>query len=305
MRAGFISGLSRAAARFSVSGSGTVGLALVLGVTLIAVVGPFVVLHSPTSFVGVPFTPPSWEYPLGTDDLGRDALSRVLDGGYRILGLAALATLLGVFSGAALGIGAGYAKGIADEVIMRLADVAMAFPQTILALLFISIVGAKLWLLTIMVAATHAPQVARVARAATLRVAGEDFVLYAESLGMPLRRIMFRELLPNIVSALSVEFGLRLAYSVTLISGLSFLGFGAQPPAADWGLMINENRIGLMTNPWPVLVPVVLIALITVGMNLFTDAFARATLGLPPGDTLPNRRPIGEAEMPEPRLIES
>ncbi len=184
-----------------------------------------------------------------------------------------------MISGALLGIWAGYAKGATDEIIMRLADVVMAFPQTILVLLFVSIIGAKLWLLTLMVGAIHAPQVARVARAATLRIAGEDFILYAESVGTARWRIIVREIFPNITSPLMVEFGLRLAYSVTLIAGLSFLGFGAQPPAADWGLMINENRIGLMTCPWPVLVPILLIALLTIGMNLLTDAAARAMLG--------------------------
>ena len=89
---------------------------------------------------------------------------------------------------------------------------------------------------------------------------------------------MTREILPNIVDPLMVEFGLRFTYSIALIAGLSFLGFGQQPPAPDWGLMINENRIGLAQNPWPVVVPVLLIAVLTIGMNLFTDALARATL---------------------------
>ncbi len=271
----------RSWARLVPSGIGAVGLALVLLVVGIAAIGPFALPHSPTAFVGSAFAHPSWRFPLGTDVLGHDTLSRVLDGGYRILGLSLAATLIGVISGAMLGIWAGYAKGAADEVIMRLADVVMAFPQTILVLLFVSIIGAKLWLLTLMVGAIHTPQVARVARAATLRIAGEDFILYAESVGTARWRIIVREIFPNVTSPLMVEFGLRLAYSVTLIAGLSFLGFGAQPPAADWGLMINENRIGLMTTPWPVLVPILLIALLTIGMNLLTDAAARAMLGGP------------------------
>ena len=266
-------------ARVVLPGLGSVGLSLVLLVVAVAAIGPFVLPHSPTAFVGGTFKPPSWRFPLGTDVLGHDTLSRVLDGGYTILGLSLAATLIGVISGALLGIWAGYAKGAIDEVIMRLADVVMAFPQTILVLLFVSIIGAKLWLLTLMVGMIHTPQVARVARAATLRIAGEDFILYAESVGTARWRIIVHEIFPNITSPLMVEFGLRLAYSVTLIAGLSFLGFGVQPPAADWGLMINENRIGLMTCPWPVLVPILLIALLTIGMNLLTDAAARAMLG--------------------------
>jgi peptide/nickel transport system permease protein len=258
---------------------GWTGLILVLLVAGVAVIGPFALPHSPTALVGSTFRPPSARFPLGTDVLGRDTLSRVLAGGYTILGLSLAATAIGVISGALLGVWAGYTRGAVDEVIMRAADVVMAFPQTILVLLFVSIIGAKLWLLTLMVGVIHAPQVARVARAAALRIAGEDFILYAESLGTARSRIIAREIVPNITSILMVEFGLRLAYSVTLIAGLSFLGFGVQPPAADWGLMINENRIGLARCPWPVLVPVLLIALLTIGMNLLTDAAARAVLG--------------------------
>ena len=282
-------------------GIGSVGLLLVLAVVGIAVLGPFVTPHSPTAFVAAPLAHPSSNFPLGSDVLGRDTLSRVLDGGYRILGLALVATLLGVVSGALLGIWSGYATGIVDEIIMRSADVIMAFPQTILVLLFVSIIGPNLWLLTLMVGVIHMPQVARVARAATLRVASEDFILYAESVGTPSWTIVVREIFPNITSPLLVEFGLRLAYSVTLIAGLSFLGFGAQPPAADWGLMINENRIGLMTTPFPVLVPILLIALLTIGMNLLTDAAARAMLagrrGAPDNAVAPASKQVGTLEL--------
>jgi peptide/nickel transport system permease protein len=118
-----------------------------------------------------------------------------------------------------------------------------------------------------------------------LRVVEEDFVRFAEVIGMSGWKIMRREIFPNIVNPLMVEFGLRFTYSIALIAGLSFLGFGQQPPAADWGLMINENRIGMGQNPWPVVVPIVLIALLTIGMNLFTDALARAAMGMAGGET--------------------
>jgi len=204
----------------------------------------------------------------------------VLSGGYTILVLAAFATLLGVAVGTALGVTAGYLKGSLDEVIMRTLDVALAFPQFILALLLVSVIGPKVWLLCLAVAVIHAPQVGRVARSATLRTAEEDFVKYTEALGLARWKIMAREIVPNIVSPLMVESGLRLTYSIALIASLSFLGFGLQPPAPDWGLMINENRIGIQANPWPVVVPVLLIAILTVGVNLFTDAIARAALGI-------------------------
>jgi peptide/nickel transport system permease protein len=271
--------LSGAVARMLRLRSGGVGLVLVLIVVVTAFAGPFVAPHSSTAFVGMAFAHPSPRYPLGTDVLGRDTLSRVLSGGWRILVMSMVATVLGVSTGAVFGITAGYSKGVTDDAIMRSADVLMAFPQLILALLFISLIGPKLWLVTVLVGAIHAPQVARVFRGATLRVAAEDFVRHAESLGIATWRIVLREILPNVTTPLMVELGLRLAYSVTLIAGLSFLGFGVQPPTADWGSMINENRIGLMASPWPVLVPIILIALMTIGMNLLTDDLARVMQG--------------------------
>jgi len=274
--------------RWGGHGLGAVGFLCAAAVILLALLGPFLAPASPTEFVGIPFQAPSAAAWLGTDMLGRDVLSRVLCGGYKILGLSAAATLIGVLGGALLGLAAGYIKGTADEVIMRLLDVALAFPQTILALLFVSLIGPEAWLIVLVVAAIHAPQVARVARAASLRVAEEDFVRFAEAIGMSRGKIMVREIFPNIVNPLLVELGLRFTYSIALIAGLSFLGFGQQPPAADWGLMINENRIGLAANPWPVVVPILLIAILTIGTNLFTESVARAALGL--GD-LPSAGP--------------
>jgi peptide/nickel transport system permease protein len=280
-------------------GLGTVGLVLVCLVVGLALIGPLVAPHSPVEFVGIPFQPPAAGLLMGADILGRDVLSRVLVGGYKILGLSAAATLLGVLAGALLGIMAGYVKGTLDELTMRLLDVAMAFPQTILALLFVSIIGPKPWLITLMVAVIHAPQVARVARAATLRVSEEDFVRFAEAIGMSRWKIMTREIFPNIVNPLMVELGLRFTYSIALIAGLSFLGFGQQPPAADWGVMINENRIGMAQNPWPVVAPILLIALLTIGMNLFTDALARATMGLgAPGEGVEPAATVPGASVP-------
>ncbi len=260
-------------------GLGGAGSALAAAVVLVALVGPLVAPASPTEFVGIPFQRPSATAWLGTDILGRDVLSRVLCGGSGTLGLAAAATLLGVVGGGLLGLAAGYVKGMADEIIMRLLDVALAFPQTVLALLFVSLLGSAPWLIVLVVAAIHAPQVARVARTAALAVAEEDFVRFAEAIGMARAKIMVSEISPNILGPLLVELGLRFTYSIAIIAGLSFLGFGPQPPTPDWGLMINENRIGLASNPWPVAVPILLIAALTIGTNLLTESVARAALG--------------------------
>jgi peptide/nickel transport system permease protein len=149
----------------------------------------------------------------------------------------------------------------------------------VFALLLLSLLGPKLWLITLTVGVSHAPQVARVLRSATLDVSERDFVKAAELQGMRPGKIMVREILPNLVSPLMVEAGLRLTYSITIFAGLAFLGFGQAPPAATWGTMIYENRIGLSQNPWAVIVPAALIALLTIGINSFTDAFARVAIG--------------------------
>ena len=260
---------------FFADGGARWGVGLTLSVLLLVVVGPFVAPNPPIDFVGVPFEAPSPHAPLGTDIIGRDVLSRVLSGGTVILSMSLVATVLGVAAGALLGAGAGYFKGLADDVIMRTMDVLLAFPQTILALLFVSVLGTSFVLIAVLVAAIHAPQVARVIRAAVLRVAGEDFVEYARGIGASPLRIMLQEIAPNVVGPLLVEFGLRFTYSIALIAGLSFLGLAQDPPAPNWGLMLNENRIGMLQNPWSVAVPVLLIALLTVGVNLLTDAYGR------------------------------
>jgi peptide/nickel transport system permease protein len=259
---------------------GRIGLALVVPVVLVALVGPYIAPKSPTAFVGLPFAGPSSDAWLGTDGVGRDVLSRVLYGGREILALAVIATAIGIVVGTAFGVTAGYVRGLVDETIMRTLDVALAFPQIILALLLVSIVGPKLWIVCLAVAAIHAPQVARVARAATLRTVDQDYVKYAEAFGIPRRIVMVGEIVPNIISPVMVEAGLRLTYSIAIIASLSFLGFGLQPPNADWGVMVNENRIGIQQNPWPVVVPIVLIAVLTVGANMFSDAVARTALGI-------------------------
>jgi len=259
---------------------GLAGLIIAGSVVLLAAIGPFVAPHSATAFEAVPFAKPSGALPLGSDTLGRDVLSRTLDGGWQLLLMAAIATALGVIIGTACGVAAAYFGGWLDSIVMRAADVILAFPQLVFALLLVSVLGPRVWLIVLAVAISHAPQVARVTRAGALDICERDFVKAARILGIPARRVLLREVLPNLTSVLMVEVGLRLTYSILIIASLSFIGFGLQPPAANWGLMINENRAGLVANPWGVIVPTVLIALLTIGTNTFTDAVARASLGV-------------------------
>jgi peptide/nickel transport system permease protein len=259
---------------------GRFGLGVMGLVVAVAVVGPFVAPHSATASIVAPFSGPSGQAVLGGDLLGRDVLSRVLDGGWVLLAMAAVATALGVAIGTASGVAAGYLQGRTDGIIMRTVDILLAFPQLVFALLLVSIVGPTLWLTVLAVGLSHAPQVARVMRAAALDVCERDFVKATELLGVKRRRIMAGEILPNLVSPLMVEIGLRLTYSIVIIAGLSFLGFGQPPPSPNWGIMINENRQGLVLNPWAVVVPAILIALLTIGASTFTDAVARVTIGI-------------------------
>ena len=259
---------------------GVIGLVLALSVLLLAVIGPFVAPNPPNALLAVDFGKPSAQFLLGSDVVGRDVLSRLLNGGWVLLIMAVCATALGVAGGAAAGISAAYLRGISDGIIMRAVDVILSFPQLVFALLLLSLLGPKLWLITIAVGVSHAPQVARVLRSATLDVSERDFVKVAELQGMRPARVMRKEILPNLVSPLMVEAGLRLTYSILIIAGLAFLGFGPPPPTANWGVMINENLQGLALNPWATVAPAIVIAVLTIGTNTFTDAFARVAIGV-------------------------
>jgi peptide/nickel transport system permease protein len=258
-----------------------IGAVITLVVLIVAVFGPFlgtaITGYTDGDFAGKPF---DHNGIAGTDNLGRDVLSRYLDGGWHLLLYALAATALGVIVGAALGMLAGYSGGKLDSIIMRAGDVVLSFPQLVLALLAVAVLGSSGLLLVLVIGITHAPRVARVARQATVSVAAQDYVAAARMFAVPRRRILTTEILPNITGPLMVELGLRLTYSIGYIASLSFLGLGIQPPAADWGLQINENRIALIVQPWGVLLPVLAIALLTVGTNLVTDSLAQTSADL-------------------------
>jgi len=247
---------------------------------LLAIIGPFVAPYSPDQFVTEDFAGPSAQYLLGSDTLGRDVLSRVLAGGWELLLMALVSTAFGVLLGAVAGVSAAYLRGRIDGLIMRTVDVLLAFPQLVFALLLVSIIGPKIWLIVVAVGFTHAPAVARVLRSAALEISERDYVKSIELQGVRPAKVMSSEILPNLVSPLMVESGLRFTYSIVLMAGLSFLGFGLPPPAPNWGYMIQENRIGLSLNVWAVAVPAILIALLTIGINTFTDAVARVAIGV-------------------------
>jgi peptide/nickel transport system permease protein len=257
-----------------------IGLGLVLIIAAIAIFGPLIAPHGPADFIGLPNTGPSGAARFGTDHLGQDVWSRFLDGGREILLLATAATLLGLAIGTSLGLLAAYSKGALDDVLMRSMDVILAFPSIMLALVAIATLGASGWLIILAVGLTNVPRVARVTRAAAQPIVERDFVAAAEAIGVPRWRILFGEILPNVLSPLMVEASLRLTYSIGLIAGLAFLGFTPNPNGADWGLMIQENQIALVVQPWGVVLPIIAVALLTMGTGMVGDGIARAAAGI-------------------------
>ncbi|MFE3059541.1 ABC transporter permease [Nocardia sp. NPDC059239] len=251
------------------------GLALTAIVLAIAFIGPVFAAHSAGDLVGMPYQGPSSATPLGTDYLGQDVLSRTLLGGRSVVWMAALATILGVVIGSAIGLLAGYSSGLVDNTLMRIMDIILAFPGIVLVLLFVSLLGPKPLLISGVVALAWIPGVARVVRGATMEVAKREYTQAAQALGASTPYILFREILPNVITPIMVEFGLRLTWSIGVVAAISFVGQGLQPPAADWGLMVNQNRLGLAIQPWGLIAPVLCIAVFTLGTNLLTEGVGR------------------------------
>jgi peptide/nickel transport system permease protein len=257
-----------------------IGLALVMLLGGIALFGSLLAPHAPGDFVGSPNTGPGPGIPFGTDYLGQDVWSRFLAGGFEILVLASLATVIGLAIGTTLGMLAAYSRALLDDVIMRAMDVILAFPNIMLALVLISVAGPSGWLIVLAVGLSNTPGVARVARGAAQPIVVRDFVAAAEALGMPRSRILFGEVLPNILSPLMVEASLRLTNSIIAVASLAFLGFSIHPNGADWGLMIQENQIALVVQPWGVVLPMIAVALLTIGTGLVGDGIARTAAGI-------------------------
>lgn len=258
------------------SWEGVVGLAGTTIVLAVAVLGPLLSPHSTTTPQGVPYAPPGGGFPLGTDELGRDVLSRVLSGGLRLIVITLLATALAYAIGTALGLFAGYNRARGDGIVMRALDVVLSFPPILLLLLLAAGAGAGLGTMIPGVILVNVPGIARVARSATLEVVTQPFVEAAVLRGERLGSILRREILPNISDALVADAGPRFSGSLILIAGLNYLAIGVNPPQPDWGAMIFENRQGMTVQPWGVVVPAVLIIVLVLSANLLGEALARS-----------------------------
>lgn len=249
-----------------------VGGALAGAIILLVLLAPGIAPYPYDEFhTASRFAPPSAGFWLGTDEFGRDVLSRVLLGGRLSLAMGFGATLLSFAIGVPAGLAAGFFRGRIDEALMRGADVLMAIPPVLLGLLILAVTPPSLWKTAAAVGIVYIPPVARIARSLALALGEEEFVMAARARGEGTAYILFAEILPNAWPPLIVEAGLRVSYAILLGSALSFLGLGAQPPSSDWGLMISEARDFINQAPWIALAPGIAMCLLVIGINLAGD----------------------------------
>lgn len=222
------------------------------------------------------YKPPGAEFLLGTDQYGRDILSRLLVGSRSTVFNALTATLLGTALGVMIGMVSAYLGGFADEAIMRTVDAVMSIPSLLFALLIVNLFGKSSLNAVLAIAIAFAPGMARVTRAVALSVRRQDFIGAAIARGEGSVYIITREMLPNVIAPILVEATIRVAFAVMLFATLSFLGLGAQPPAADWGLMVAEARRYMHLSAWIILGPSLAVALVAIGFNLLGDGLRDA-----------------------------
>ncbi len=249
-------------------------LALHLG---LALGGPTLARYPYAEFhMAHPLEPPSRAFWGGTDQFGRDQWSRVMWGARGTLALASVSTILGVGLGVVIGMVGGFYRGLLDEILMRLMDALMALPALLLAMLLLTTVGAKPVYVVLGIAVVFMPRSARVVRGVALSLAASEFIDAARVRGERGAYILFREMLPNAWAPITVEVTIRFAYAILLATSLGFLGLGAQPPAPDWGLMINEALPFLSQAPWLAILPAAAISSAVVGANLLGDGLQEA-----------------------------
>ncbi len=257
---------------------GVLGVALVLAILLVAVIAPMVIPADWATKMDMRarLSPPTWAHPLGTDQLGRDLMYRVLLGARTSIVIASSAVLMSIVIGLPLGLISGYAGRTTDNVLMRLVDTLLAFPALLLALTISAVLGPNLQNTIIAIGIAFTPFLARIIRGEALRVAQMPYVEAARTAGNSDARLILRHILPNIMPAVIVQSTISLAFAILAEAGLSFLGLGTQPPDASWGLMIQASRDYLDRAPWTALVPGAAVALTVLGLNMFGDALRDA-----------------------------
>jgi peptide/nickel transport system permease protein len=256
------------------------GLLVIAFYAILAIFAPLIAPHPQSAVVGNQYELWSAQFPFGTDQLGRDMLSRLIYGARNTIGIAIATTSLSFCIGGLLGLIASIIGGWTDQLLSRAVDILMAIPQLIFALMLLSIVGSSIPNLILIIAVLDSTRVFRLTRAVAMNVVVLDFVEAARLQGENLVWVMTREVLPNILPPLVAEFGLRFCFVFLTISALSFLGLGIQPPTADWGSMVRENATLIAYGDVTPLLPAGCIALLTVGVNFVVDWFLHKTSGL-------------------------
>jgi peptide/nickel transport system permease protein len=256
------------------------GMVVIAFYFVIAIFAPLVAPYSESAVVAGQYEPWSSQFIFGTDQLGRDMLSRLIYGARNTIGIALLTTCLSFLIGGTLGLLAATLGGWTDQLLARLVDILMAIPQLIFALMLLSIFGSSVINLILIIAVLDSTRVFRLTRAIAMNVVVLEFVEAARLQGEGLRWIMTREILPNILPPLVVEFGLRFCFVFLTISALSFLGLGIKPPTADWGSMVRENATLINYGDVTPLLPAGCIALLTVAVNFVVDWMLHKTSGL-------------------------
>ena len=245
-----------------------------------ALFGTQVAPHDPQDQSFTPLLKPAGGHPFGTDSLGRDVLSRVLVGASDILKIAPLATLLGIAGGTVIGLVTGYFRGLTDNTISRIVDAWLALPVIVIAVTALVALGTSTITLVLVIGVVFMPIVSRTVRAAVLAERQLEYVQAARLRGERAPYVMFVEILPNVMGPIIVEATVRLGYAIFTIAGLTFLGFGVQPPSPDWALQIRDgyqllNDTAHQGNYWIVVFPAAAIALLVIGVNLIADGISR------------------------------
>ncbi|WP_051481427.1 ABC transporter permease [Paraburkholderia nodosa] len=264
----------------SLSGLGRIGLVISIAWIFIAIFGSSIAPYSMMDMSGGKvFASSSLAYPLGTDFLGRDLLSRILYGARYSIGLALAATLIASVSGTLLALVSTVIGSWFDEIVCRIVDALLVTPSKILALLVIAIYGSDLRVLVLTAGVIYMPGAFRIAHSQAVGINAMEYVTVARLNGESTFHIACREILPNMIHPMFADFGLRFVYNVLMLSALSFLGLGVQPPYADWGSLVRENLSGLSSGASAVIMPALAIATLTIGVNLLIDSLAARKRG--------------------------
>jgi peptide/nickel transport system permease protein len=256
-----------------------IGILLVVLHLVVAIGAPWVAPYAPTSLLDAPLEPPSATYWLGTDDLGRDAFSRLLWGGRVAMLVAFAAGIIAVVGGAVLGLSAAFMRGAFDDCMLRLVEMKLAMPTILFVAIFVTGFGQSIPILILAIGIIQMMGVIRTTRAAGIVLMEQGYVRAAQLNGESGPKIILRELLPNVADLMAVEFALRASSALLLVSALSFLGLGISPPTPDWGLMVEDAMALLDSEPHLVLAPALAISTLVLGINLAAEGLAEA-LGL-------------------------